>query len=243
MIGCLCIHGFTGAPYEVEPLADYFKQTTEWDIQTITLPGHGETPALKGISFQEWMACAEVELVRMLKTCNEVYLIGFSMGGMIAAYLAAKYPVSKLVLLSAAAHYINPKQFLLDLALICKDSLKGTLTENIIYSRYKKKLLKTPISSAFQFQKLVKVAKPALKKLNMPVLIVQGESDAIVPVSSARFLYNTIPSTDKELHLIPGCKHHVCLEENAGQLFEHVEGFLKKSDSKPIRGQGTFFVR
>lgn len=228
MIGCLCIHGFTGAPYEVEPLADYFKQSTDWDVQTITLPGHGDTPALKGISFQEWMACAEIELVQLLKRCNEVYIIGFSMGGMIASYLAAKYPVKRLVLLSAAAHYINPKQFLFDLAQICKDSVRGTLAENIIYSRYKKKFMKTPISSAFQFQKLVKATKPALKRLEMPVLIVQGESDAIVPVSSARFLYDAIPSTHKELYLIPNCKHHVCLEENAEQLFEHVEDFLKK---------------
>ncbi|NQD52654.1 carboxylesterase, partial [Bacillus altitudinis] len=42
MIGCLCIHGFTGAPYEVEPLAEYLKQTTDWTVQSVTLPGHGE---------------------------------------------------------------------------------------------------------------------------------------------------------------------------------------------------------
>ncbi|MGG3623611.1 alpha/beta fold hydrolase [Bacillus gobiensis] len=227
MIGCLCIHGFTGAPYEVEPLADYFKKSTDWDVQTITLPGHGDTLALKGISFQEWLACAEIELVRMLKRCDELYIIGFSMGGMIAAYLAAKYPVKKLVLLSAAALYINPRQFIADLAHLWKDSVRGTLAENIIYSRYKKKFLKTPISSAFQFQKLVKATKPALKSLELPVLIVQGECDAIVPVSSARFLYNTIPSLHKELYLIPDCKHHVCLEENAGQLFKHVERFFE----------------
>lgn len=243
MIGCLCIHGFTGAPYEVEPLADYFTQSTDWDVQTITLPGHGDTPALKGISFQEWLACAEIELVRMLKRCDDLYIIGFSMGGMIASYLAAKYPVKKLVLLSAAAHYINPKQFLLDVAHICKDSLRGTLAENVIYSRYRKKFMKTPISSAFQFQKLVKATKPSLEKLYMPVLIVQGECDAIVPVSSARYLFNTIPSADKELYLIPDCKHHVCLEKNASQLFEHVEGFLKKEYYPVPDAAGSLMVK
>ncbi|KPD00014.1 hypothetical protein LR69_01687 [Geobacillus sp. BCO2] len=40
MIGCLCIHGFTGSPEEVAPLADYLRERTDWVIETPTLPGH-----------------------------------------------------------------------------------------------------------------------------------------------------------------------------------------------------------
>ncbi|MCY7518237.1 alpha/beta fold hydrolase, partial [Bacillus safensis] len=114
MIGCLCIHGFTGAPYEVEPLAQYLKQTADWEVQSVTLPGHGDELQLKGILYQEWIATAELELLSLYRTCDTVYLIGFSMGGMIASYLAAKYPVARLVLLSAAAKYVNPKQIMQD---------------------------------------------------------------------------------------------------------------------------------
>ncbi|MFP3325017.1 carboxylesterase, partial [Planococcus sp. SIMBA_160] len=67
MIGCLCIHGFTGAPYEVEPLAQYLKQTTDWTVQSITLPGHGEELRLKGILYQEWIATAELELLSLYR--------------------------------------------------------------------------------------------------------------------------------------------------------------------------------
>ena len=63
MIGCLCIHGFTGAPYEVEPLAQYLKQKTDWNVQSVTLPGHGDELQLKGILYQEWIATAELELL------------------------------------------------------------------------------------------------------------------------------------------------------------------------------------
>ncbi len=133
-------------------------------------------PVLKGVCFQEWIACAEVELVRLLKTCDTVFLIGFSMGGMIAAYLAGKYPVSRLVLLSAAAQYISPGQLIQDLKNVIKDSLQGKLEDNLLYKRYKQKLTSTPVSSAFQFRKLVKMTKPALKNLRIPVLIVQGNA-------------------------------------------------------------------
>lgn len=70
MIGCLCIHGFTGAPYEVEPLAQYLKQTADWEVQSVTLPGHGDELQLKGILYQEWIATAELELLSLYRTCD-----------------------------------------------------------------------------------------------------------------------------------------------------------------------------
>ena len=48
--GVLCIHGFTGGPYEVQPIADYLEKNTDWKIVVPTLPGHGETLELKKFS-------------------------------------------------------------------------------------------------------------------------------------------------------------------------------------------------
>ena len=179
MIGCLCIHGFTGAPYEVEPLAQYLKQTADWEVQSVTLPGHGDELQLKGILYQEWIATAELELLSLYRTCDTVYLIGFSMGGMIASYLAAKYPVARLVLLSAAAKYVNPKQMMQDTRQMVKESLSGIIDTNPLYDRYRHKLTSTPLSAAIEFMKLVKQTKNSLEKLHLPVLIVQGESDGL----------------------------------------------------------------
>ncbi|AUZ37363.1 carboxylesterase, partial [Bacillus sp. MBGLi79] len=109
------------------------------------------------------------------------------------------------------------------------------LEDNLLYKRYKQKLTSTPVSSAFQFRKLVKMTKPALKNLRIPVLIVQGECDSIVPLSSAYYLYETIPSEEKELCLLPESKHHVCLEENSAVLFQTVEAFLKKTPIESIK--------
>ncbi|WP_353853761.1 alpha/beta fold hydrolase [Bacillus sp. Bos-x628] len=229
MIGCLCIHGFTGAPYEVEPLALYLKQTTDWNVQSVTLPGHGDELQLKGILYQEWIATAELELLSLYRTCDTIFLIGFSMGGMIASYLAAKYPIARLVLLSAAAKYVNPKQMFQDTRQMVKESLSGLIDTNPLYDRYRHKLSSTPLSAAVEFMKLVKQTKSSLEKLHLPVLIVQGESDGIVPASSAEFIYHKIPSSQKEMFFLPDCKHHVCHEPCAQQLFEKVEQFLKKS--------------
>ncbi|MFT4416173.1 alpha/beta hydrolase [Fredinandcohnia humi] len=229
MIGCLLIHGFTGAPYEIEPLAEHIRNTTNWVIKTPTLPGHGKTLNLKGVSFSEWITAAEDELVELLESCERVYVVGFSMGGIIAGYLATKYPVYKLVLLSAAAYYINPKQLVTDVKEMLRDGFAKTLTENELFLRYKKKVLETPLRATIEFRKLVRFIRPQLKKINIPTLIVQGECDGIVPLKSAYYLYKEIGSVEKRICILPSAKHHVCYGEDQKKLFEEVDSFLHET--------------
>ncbi|WP_243292524.1 alpha/beta fold hydrolase [Bacillus sp. FJAT-47783] len=237
MIGCLCVHGFTGGPYEVEPLAEHLKRTTNWDIRVPTLPGHGETLSLTGVRFEAWIEHVEKELVDLLNHTDRVYMIGFSMGGLIAAYLSTKYSVSKLVLLSAAAYYMNPGQMFADIKKMIRDGVQGSLTENELFNRYKKKIKETPFSATVQFRKLVRFVKPALKQVQAPTLIVQGERDGIVPVKSAHYLYEVIPTTEKELCFLPMSKHHVCYGEDFPVLVNRVESFLqsKKESVSGVR--------
>lgn len=227
MIGCLLIHGFTGGPYEVEPLADYLKERTQWEIAVPTLPGHGETLALRGIKHAEWIQHAEDELKELLSNCEKVYVIGFSMGGLIASYLSVKYEVDKLVLLSAAAYYINYRQLAKDIGNLIKEGLQGKILENELYNRYKFKMTNTPILSAYEFKKVVRIARPLLKEVNIPTFIAQGEIDGIVPPKSAQYIYETISSEEKNLFYSPEAKHLICHSEDKHELFGEIYHFLQ----------------
>lgn len=229
MIGCLLIHGFTGSPFEVEPLAAHFKETTDWELAIPTLAGHGDEDDLKGVSYEEWIESAEIELKSLQKRCESVYVVGFSMGGLIAGHLAAKYDVQKLVLLSTAAYYVNPKQMLSDVMEIVKDGLKGELQENDLFLRYRKKILETPISATVQFQLLVKALRPSIEKIKSPTLIIQGESDGLIPKKSAEYLYETIASQEKELKYLPESKHIICHDVEKDQVIRLVDDFLRQS--------------
>lgn len=228
LIGCLCIHGFTGDPTEVEPLVEHLKATTDWRFAVPTLPGHGESLALKGISYNQWIEHAEKELQDLLKTCDTVYVVGFSMGGLIASYLAVHYPIKKLILLSAAAYYVNPRQLGLDLVGMVKDTFKGTLKENELFIRYSRKIKETPIAATVQFRKLVNSIKPLLPKVTIPTLIAQGESDGVVPPRSAQYLYEHISTPDKKLIYLKESKHLICHCTEREKLFQEVVDFLQK---------------
>lgn len=226
MIGCLCIHGFTGAPYEVEPLAEFLSKRTDWIFSVPTLPGHGESLSLKGVYYQQWIEHAESELKKLIQICDEVYVIGFSMGGMIASYLAAKYPVDKLVLLSAAAYYVNPKQMASEMKSMLIDTFKGNLLNNELFQRYKRKIKATPITATLQFRRLVSSIKPILPQVEVPTLIAQGECDGIVPPKSAEYLYRTINAKTKRLTYIKDSNHHICHCVEKEALFSQVYDFL-----------------
>lgn len=233
MIGCLCIHGFTGNPAEIEPLVQYLSQHTEWLISVPTLPGHGEVLNLRGVGYEQWIDYAERELQKLLQTCDSVYVVGFSMGGMIASYLAVHYPVKKLILLSAAAYYVSPKQLATDILEMIKDALGGRLSENELFERYKRKIKETPLAATLQFRKLVASIKPLLDKVTVPTLIAQGECDGVVPPKSAQYLYEHIGTTQKKLVYFKNSKHRICHCNENEELFSEVITFLDGRDSTP----------
>lgn len=227
VIGCLCIHGFTGSPLEVDPLIHYLKQHHwDWKFVVPVLPGHGEKMQLEGIEYREWIYHCEKELQLLMDQCETVYVIGFSMGGLIASYLAVHYPITKLVLLSAAAYYVSPMQLSKDIGMMIKDTFKGELTKNELFLRYKRKIKETPIAATLQFRRLVTSIRPMLPRVNIPTLIAQGENDGIVPPKSAQYLYKNIGTQNKKLIYIKDSKHLICHCNEREKLFKEISQFF-----------------
>lgn len=223
--GCVLIHGFTGSPKEIELLAKYL-ELKGYDISTPTLAGHGENidrRLMARFDWQDWVESAENAVKEMVGKHGEIYLIGFSMGGMIAAYLATKYPVKKLVLLSASVIYTNPTRFL-------KDMRRNPITKTQL-KRYIHKFRVTPINATINFRKLVSQLKPYLHDVEVPTLIIQGELDDIVDPESANYIYGTIKSKEKHLHFLPKSKHIVCWDCEKDHVFELVDSFFESNIS------------
>ncbi|TQS76424.1 alpha/beta fold hydrolase [Ornithinibacillus gellani] len=234
MIGCLVIHGYTGGPYELKPLTEYLKEHTNWEINTPTLPGHGEKLALEGTTHDKWITAAEKSLQQMKKKYDQIYLIGFSMGGMIAVYLAAKYKVDKLVLLATAGKYLSFKQISLDLGQVIMDAFKGTLKENKLFMHYKKKLRSVPMKANIEFLKLLKFTRKYLKNVESPVLIAQGHMDGMVPYRTAYYLEKEIPSQKKEVVFFERSRHLICLGSDKDTLNTMVYQFLSQPENQEV---------
>ncbi len=243
MIGCLIIHGYTGGPHEVEPLTAYLKEHTDWKISVPILEGHGEKLHLEEISYEAWLDGTQQELGRLQAECETVYVIGFSMGGMIAAYLAANNEIDKLVLLATARRYLSFKYLSYYIAEMIGDGFKGKLKENELYIHYRNKIGDIPLKANIEFMKLVKRTRGYLKDITTPVFIAKGYRDELVPFKTVYSLEEEIGSVQKEIVFFEGSDHLICLGDDGAVLNEMIlefltEGQATESDLKTQETEG-----
>jgi carboxylesterase len=142
---------------------------------------------------------------------------GFSMGGLLAAYLASRFPVRRLVLLNTAVVYVSPGR----LMRVIRDN--GRHRDQGYFNKMKS----TPIRAAWQFTRLVKHLKPEFPNVTVPTFIAQAGSDHIIHPNSARYIYSKLGGYRK-LTWYPESKHLICLGEEAPKLFHEINAFLQK---------------
>jgi carboxylesterase len=214
---CLLFHGFTGGPFEVQPLSDYLQKKGK-TCSVPKLPWHGENMAeLESKHWTEWVDSAEKQAHWMTAEYGSFDLVGFSMGGLLSAYLASRYPVRRLVLINTPVVYVSPGRLLK----VIREDWKYRDRD------FFNKLRSTPIRAAWQFTRLVRHLKPELSKVSVPTLIVQSEEDHVVHPLSARYIYGKVGGYRK-LTWYPRSNHLICLGEEAPQLFKEVNAFLEK---------------
>jgi carboxylesterase len=225
--GVLFIHGFTGGPYEIQPFVNCVKKYTDWTVEVPTLPGHGITLNLAKLSAESWMMEAELAIRKLQNEVDRVLVVGFSMGGLIAMYLALRYPVDKLVLLSAATKYISPRILLEDVRAMLMESITKKYSPNTFYHLYNYKLTHTPLRATIEFLRILKMVEPYYKQITTPVCIVQGERDEIVPYTSAENLFKTLGSKKKKFIKSVNGKHHICYSDDCDNWFNEVLEFMQ----------------
>ena len=113
---CLIIHGFGGGVHEVEPLAKYLVNLG-YEVSCPVLKGHSRfRKEMNKATYKDWIYSAEQELLRLKETTDEIVVIGFSMGGLIAFNLACKHKFKAIITINTPIFYWNPYRVLLNLA-------------------------------------------------------------------------------------------------------------------------------
>ena len=97
----LCLHGLTGTPYEVRP-PEVLHTEHGFACMGPRLPGHCESPeALYRISRRDWIDCVVGAYDELHKTHEQVFVLGLSLGGVLALALAQRRSVDGLLLMGA----------------------------------------------------------------------------------------------------------------------------------------------
>ena len=115
---CLCIHGFCSVPGLYRPLAPDIR-AAGYDLYAPLLSGHGTQPVdMLAVTAEQWQEDSRRALEPLLSAYEKVHLIGTSMGGALATYLAGCYgdtgKLGKLLLMVPGYRLYNQGFYQLD---------------------------------------------------------------------------------------------------------------------------------
>lgn len=199
------IHGFgRNLSHEFDPLATYLKakkyEIVQFDMYDINNPNDA--------NYKEWIERCETKLSLAIKQNPHVILIGFSMGGVIASYLASIYKVQSLILCAPAFEYLDLRK---------------------VTGLFKKSDQKGPSSKQYQaFTKVVSQYKESISQVDCPTLILHGTQDEVISPSSSTHAYKKLPAHQKRLLYIEGAKHRMLYDGQMEQtLFTLIEQMLE----------------
>lgn len=148
----------------------------KYDYMTaINLPGHGDN----NIPFTLYNTLNYIlfEFDKLYSLCNNVDVVGYSLGGVIALYLAQVRKINKLILLAPALKYLNLKNYKLK---VKKNNLTlRTITPKNDNKRY-----------LLTFVSLVHYIKNNLDIIYSDTLIIWGREDYLVKEASGHHIYN-----------------------------------------------------
>lgn len=156
------------------------------------------------VNWLEWVAEAKIVVEDYLAQGYKVNLLGFSMGGVIATFLASIMPIEHVILVAPAFEYIaldTGTRMVYKYGTILKES------EAKFKNHLQERLLTPPYFVAF-FD-LIKNLKPSVKKVVCPVLIFHGNQDEVVPIHSSRLCYRQLKSKRKQLIIFEGATHEL----------------------------------
>lgn len=106
--GILLIHGLFDSPFTMRDLAKYY-QALGFHVRCILLSGHGTIPEqLKDIEYQQWLEDVSLALSSFKKIVSNIYVAGFSTGGLLAMYHALIDPDIKGVIAVCPALNLKP---------------------------------------------------------------------------------------------------------------------------------------
>jgi carboxylesterase len=225
---CIIIHGFTGTPWEVKPLALALEQIG-YEVITPLLPGHSmNKERLEKASASDWLQMIEKIIRQAIEENKKIHMIGFSMGAMIASIMAYRFAVSTLVLLSPAVYVLTPNLLKRKVGNFIQQTRENRSLVGYTIQKNPSFIRSTPLYNLFQFQKIVRQAKRIFQHISIPICIIHGQKDDTVDPKSSELIYRVASSKEKELHFLPFSKHHICQDCKVNTVIQIVIKFLEK---------------
>jgi carboxylesterase len=200
----------------------------------LRLPGHGIDPlALERSKAQDWIGEARARLLE-LPADKPAFLVGLSMGALIAAIVAAEQPerVAGLALCAPALRLRRPASAFLGvgLGLIGGRRFIPKKPPALVDPKMRAQMPtigRLPLAAAAQFARVQVLARKALPAVTAPAMVVYSDSDGTVPPSAAREVSRLLGTRPARMLRLERSSHVVTLDLERERVALEIERFFR----------------
>lgn len=240
-IGVLCLHGFTASPDEVRWLAQHLAGEG-YTVYAPRLAGHGTNPRdLARTRWQDWLASAIDAYEVLRQQCNQIFVCGLSMGGVLSLLVSATETVDGVIALAAPMilkHPLEPN-YLRFAKYVVRYTNQGDQTEFPKYviaqqqlrgempmGRVRYNLWST--AAVEQLALLIQHTSGQLHQVKAPLLLVYSEGDLTVGLASQARIVQDVRSVDKQVMILKASGHILTQDREHRVVFERITEFIRQ---------------
>lgn len=230
----LLIHGFTGIVDDMKYLGGRLSEAG-YTVSVPRLPGHGTNHQdFLAVSWRDWLRRCYDEYIDLSARFETVYVAGLSMGGLLAALVAAQFKPKRIALAAPAFAATNPliritpfmRYFLTSVA----DPKSGRDPEPdpdkaYLEGEYRGQSWIGPIA---ELRHLQRIAARRLRLIEAPTLTIVSKADRTVPIRVADLIESKIQSREKRRVVLETSAHVVVNDSEREKVAEEIIEWFKR---------------
>ena len=224
-VGILLVHGFTGSPHSMRPVAQRFMELG-YAVEMPVLTGHATRwQDLRDSTYQQWLDSAERGYRRLADQGLQVVVIGLSMGGTVATHLSARLPVAGTVLINPYMVDVNPMMRHAGKVSKVLPVLKAIGSDIAVPGVSEGAYSIVPTAAVHQLHLLGAETRALIPQLKLPVLYLRSLGDHTVLDSSHKYFLEHC-SAPVEFRWLTRSYHVATLDYDAEYLLSTVQAFV-----------------
>ena len=228
----LVLHGFTGNPHSMRGVAQAMADAG-FTVELPLLPGHGTTVEdMMETTFDDWSAAARSAYQELAARSDQVVVVGLSMGGALAAWLAIhEQDIAGIVCINASVSVPEPlramAQELLDAGEVVAPGIGSDIADpdatELAYPE-------TPLAPLLSLMAAADEFGGQLDRVTCPTLVITSSNDHVVPPENSDQLAAAV-SGPVERVTLERSYHVATLDYDKDEVIERTVDFARKVTS------------
>jgi carboxylesterase len=229
----LCVHGLTGTPYEVRPPAEALAEAGFF-CEGPLLPGHGtDVTELASTPRGAWIDAMVSAHDALAARHERVYVLGLSLGGVLALALAQRRPLAGAVVMAAPLRLSGLVRSAVPVLARVLRALpkRPAILDDEARARHPG-YDRMPLSAVNELLRLSREVEAALDRVAAPVQLIYSRRDPTVPAFNAGLVLRGLPPGEHELHWLEDSAHVLPVDRERELVSRRVVDFLQRLEKR-----------